>query len=108
MKGIASFYISIYDGEIYVFCDGDGIGSNSNIFIHGVDINVFIQSNRDNEPNDHDGNFTLFNGHVLGVGAKGILYIYPGIKNGNQMYAYYVWAITKDKLLEIREESMRL
>ena len=54
MRGNASFYISIYDGEIYVYCDGDGIDSNGNIFIHGGDINVFSQGNRDNEPIDHD------------------------------------------------------
>ena len=105
MRGNASFYISIYDGEIYVFCDGDGIDSNGNIFIHGGDINVFSQGNRDNEPIDHDGNFTLFNGHVLGVGSRGIEYIHAGIKKGNQMYAYYAGAITKDKLLEIRDEN---
>jgi len=105
MRGNASFYISIYDGEIYVFCDGDGIDSNGNIFIHGGDINVFSQGNRDNEPIDHDGNFTLFNGQVLGVGAKGIEYIHAGIKKGNQMFAYHAGAITKDKLLEIRNEN---
>jgi len=105
MRGNASFYISIHDGEIYVFCDGDGIDSNGNIFIHGGDINVFSQGNRDNEPIDHDGNFTLFNGQVLGVGAKGIEYIHAGIKKGNQMYMYYAGAITKDKLLEIRDEN---
>ena len=55
MRGNASFYISIYDGEIYVYCDGDGIDSNGNIFIHGGDINVFSQGNRDKEPIDHDG-----------------------------------------------------
>ena len=54
-------------------------------FIHGGDINVFSQGNRDNEPIDHDGNFTLFNGHVLGVGSRGMEYIHAGIKKGNQM-----------------------
>jgi len=105
MRGNASFYISIYDGEIYVYCDGDGIDSNGNIFIHGGNINVFSQGNRDNEPIDHDGNFTLFNGDVLGVGSRGMEYIHAGIKKGNQMYAYYTGAITKDKLLVIRNEN---
>jgi len=105
MRGNASFYISIYDGEIYVYCDGDGIDSNGNIFIHGGNINVFSQGNRDNEPIDHDGNFTLFNGDVLGVGSRGMEYIHAGIKKGNQMYAYYAGAITKDKLLIIRNEN---
>ena len=107
-RGNSSFYVSIYDAEIYIYCDGDGIDSNGNIFIHGGNINVFSQGNRDNEPIDHDGNFTLFNGEVLGVGSKGIEYIHEGIKKGNQMYAYYAGAITKNKLLEIINEKDEL
>ena len=100
-KGNASYYISIYGGEVYVFCDGDGIDSNGNIFIHGGDIRVFSQGNRDNEPVDHDGNFTLFNADLLGVGSKGMEYIHSGIKKGNEMYAYYAGSLTKDKTLTI-------
>ena len=103
--GNASYYFAVHGGEVNVFCDGDGIDSNGNIFFHGGVVNVFSQGNRDNEPIDHDGNFTLFNGHVLGVGSRGIEYIHAGIKKGNQMYAYYAGAITKDKLLEIRDEN---
>ena len=104
-QGNASYYISIYDGEVYVFCDGDGIDSNGNIFIHGGDIKVFSQGNRDNEPVDHDGNFTLFNGDLLGVGSRGMEYIHSGIKKGNEMYAYYSGSITKDKTLKIKDEN---
>ena len=105
MRGNASFYVSIYDAEIYIFCDGDGIDSNGNIFIHGGNINVFSQGNRDNEPIDHDGNFTLFDGTVLGVGAQGMEKIHDGIKKGNEMYAYYATAITKNKILKIKDEN---
>ena len=59
--GNASYYVAIHGGEVNVFCDGDGIDSNGNIFFHGGVVNVFSQGNRDNEPIDHDGNFTLFN-----------------------------------------------
>ena len=104
-RGNASFYISIYGGEVNVFCDGDGIDSNGNIFIHGGDIKVFSQGNRDNEPVDHDGNFTLFNADLLGVGSKGMEYIHAGIKKGNGMYAYYAGALTKDKTLKIKDEN---
>ena len=104
-KGNASFYISIYGGEVNVFCDGDGIDSNGNIFIHGGDIKVFSQGNRDNEPVDHDGNFTLFNADLLGVGSKGMEYIHAGIQKGNGMYAYYAGSLTKDKTLKIKDES---
>ena len=104
-SGNASYYISIYGGEVNVFCDGDGIDSNGNIFIHGGDIRVFSQGNRDNEPVDHDGNFTLFNGDLLGVGSKGMEYIHAGIKKGNMMYAYYAGNIYKDKTLTIKNGS---
>ena len=104
-RGNASYYISIYGGEVNVFCDGDGIDSNGNIFIHGGDIKVFSQGNRDNEPVDHDGNFTLFNGDLLGVGSRGMEQIHLGIKKGNEMYAYYSGAITKDKTLKIKNEN---
>ena len=104
-RGNASYYISIYGGDVNVFCDGDGIDSNGNIFIHGGDIKVFSQGNRDNEPIDHDGNFTLFNGEVLGVGSQGMECIHLGIKKGNEMYAYYKGSISKDKTLIIKNEN---
>ena len=104
-RGNASYYISIYGGDVNVFCDGDGIDSNGNIFIHGGDIKVFSQGNRDNEPIDHDGNFTLFNGEVLGVGSQGMECIHAGIKKGNMMYAYYKGSISKGKTLRIRNGS---
>ena len=107
-RGNASYYISIYGGEVNVFCDGDGIDSNGNIFIHGGDIRVYSQGNRDNEPIDHDGNFTLFNGEVLAVGAQGMECIHDGIKKGNEIYAYYKGSITKDKTLLIKDENNEL
>ena len=107
-RGNASYYISIYGGEVNVFCDGDGIDSNGNIFIHGGDIRVYSQGNSDNEPIDHDGNFTLFNGDVLGVGSQGMECIHDGIKKGNELYAYYKSSITKDKTLLIKDENNEL
>ena len=104
-RGNASYYISIYGGDVNVFCDGDGIDSNGNIFVHGGDIRVFSQGNRDNEPVDHDGNFTLFNGDVLGVGSQGMECIHEGIKKGNEMYAYYKGDITEGKTLVIKNEN---
>ena len=104
-RGNDSYYISIHGGDISVFCDGDGIDSNGNIFIHAGDIKVFSQGNRDNEPIDHDGNFTLFIGEVLGVGSKGMEYVHEGIKKGNMTYAYYAGDISKDKTLTIKNEN---
>ena len=108
MRGNASYYVSLYDAEVYIYCDGDGIDSNGNIFVHGGQLNVFSQGNRDNEPIDHDGNFTLFNGEVLGVGSKGMKQIHAGIKKGNQLYAFHYGAITKNKYLEILNENNEL
>ena len=105
----ASFFISIYGGEINIFCDGDGLDSNANIFIHGGDINIFSQGDQDNEPIDHDGNFTLFNANVLGVGSQGMNEVHTEILKGNQMYAYYdKTAISKDKILIIEDENQNI
>jgi len=59
----ASYYITIYGGgDVNILYDGDGIDSNGNIFIYGVDIKGFSQGNRINEPIDYDGYFILING----------------------------------------------
>ena len=103
--GNASYYFAVHGGEVNVFCDGDGIDSNGNIFFHGGVVNVFSQGNRDNEPIDHDGNFTLFNADVLCAGSKGMEQIHAGILKGNMMYAYYSSAVTKDKTIKVKNES---
>ena len=103
--GNASYYFAIHGGEVNVFCDGDGIDSNGNIFFHGGVVNVFSQGNRDNEPIDHDGNFTLFNADVLCAGSKGMEQIHAGILKGNMMYAYYSAAVTKNKTIKVKNES---
>ena len=100
-----SYCISIYDGEIYIYTDSDGIDSNGNLYIHGGNINIFSEGRGANEPIDHNGNFTLFNAEVLGVGTEGLEAVHEGIKVGNQMYAYYFGVITKDKTLEIQNEK---
>ena len=101
-SGNSSYFISIYGGEINVFCDGDGFDSNGNIFIHGGDINIFSKETGDNEPLDHDGNFTLFGATLLGVGSKGMEYVHEGISKGNQMSAYYSKNIQPTKKLKIK------
>ena len=101
-SGNSSYFISIYGGEINVFCDGDGLDSNGNIFIHGGVINIFSQGSQDNEPIDHDGSFTLFNATVLCVGAKGMEYVHSGILKGNQAYAYYSQSLSKKQILTIK------
>ena len=103
--GNASYYIAIHSAEVNIFCDGDGIDSNGNIFLHGGVVNVFSQGNRDNEPIDHDGNFTLFNADVLCAGSKGMEQIHAGILKGNMMYAYYSAAVTKNKTIKVKNES---
>jgi len=104
-SGNASYFISIHGGEINVFCDGDGIDSNGNIFFEGGVISVFSQGNRDNEPIDHEGNFTLFNADVLCAGSQWMEQIHAGILNGNMMYAYYAQSVTKDKTIKVVDEN---
>ena len=104
-SGNASYFISIHGGEVNIFCDGDGIDSNGNIFFDGGVVSVFSQGNRDNEPIDHEGNFTLFNADVLCAGSQGMEQIHSGILKGNMMYAYYAQAVTKDKTIKIKDES---
>ena len=101
-SGNSSYFISIYGGEIGVYCSGDGLDSNGNVFIHGGDINIFSKETGDNEPLDHDGNFTLFSATVLGVGSKGMEYVHEGISKGNQMSAYYSGNIQPTKKLKIK------
>ena len=102
--GNSSYSISIFDGEIYVYSASDGIDSNGNVYIHGGSISIFSKGSGTDEPIDHNGNLTLFNGEVLGVGCEGIESVHEGIMKGNQMYAFYSGAITKDKNLEITNE----
>ena len=107
-RGNSSYFLSVYGGEINVYCSADGIDSNGNIFIHGGDINIFSQANsegRDNEPVDHDGNFTLFDGTLFGAGNRGMEYVHNGISKGNQMYAYYNRSIEANKILKIKDEN---
>ena len=105
-SGNSSYFISIYGGEINIFCEGDGLDSNGNIFIHGGDVNVFSAKSGDNEPVDHDGNFTLFdvskdkilkikngNGDIVKEGniTKTIDYIFYSSPDTNKNYKLYIY-----------------
>ena len=101
-------YIAIYDGIINVLCKGDGIDSNGAIHVHGGQINVFSQGpdeGWDNEPFDHDGNFTLYNGEVLCGGNQGIEPVHEGITKGNEKYAYYTKTLNASNILKIKDEN---
>ena len=52
-----SYWVSIYNAEIYLYTDSDGIDSNGHLFIHGGNINIFSEGTGANEPIDHNGNF---------------------------------------------------
>ena len=106
--GNDSYCIRIYNAEIYIFTDSDGIDSNGNLYIHGGNINIFSEGKGANEPIDHNGNFTLFNAEILGVGTGGLEFVHEGIKKGNQMYAFYSGVIPKNKVLEIKNEKKEI
>ena len=96
------YIIRIYNGDIYIETDSDGIDSNGNLYIHGGNINVYSVGTGAYEPIDLSGNFTLFNAEVLSEGAGGVQFAHVALKKGNQMYAYSTQIITSDKLLKIK------
>jgi hypothetical protein len=95
------YIIRIYNGDIYIETDSDGIDSNGNLYIHGGNINVYNIGNGANEPIDLSGNFTLFNSEVLSVGEGGVQFAHVALKKVNQMYAFYSGNFKKDKKLLI-------
>ena len=97
--------VRIYGGEINLYTDSDGIDANGHIYIHGGKLNIFSEGTGPNEPIDHDGNFTLFNSEILGVGTRGLEQVHIGIQKGNQMYAFYSGNIKKNQTLEIKDEN---
>ena len=99
------YIISIFGGELYFDTNSDGIDSNGHIYIHGGNINVFSVGHGYNEPIDLSGNFTLFNAEVLSVGAGGVQLVHDALSRGNQMYAFLDGKVTKNKILEIRDEN---
>ena len=103
-----SYWVSIYNCEIDLFTNSDGIDANGHLFIHGGNINIFSEGRGANEPIDHNGNFTLFNAEILGVGTGGLEFVHEGIKKGNQMYGFYSGMISKDKMLEIKDENNQI
>ena len=101
-------YIAIYDGKINVLCKGDGIDSNGDIHVHGGQIDVFSQGRDEgwrDEPIDHDGNFTLYNGEILCGGNKGREIVHEGITKGNETFAYYMDKINATQYLKIKDEN---
>ena len=99
------YIISIFGGDLYFDTNSDGIDSNGHIYIHGGNINVFSVGHGYNEPIDLSGNFTLFNAEVLSVGAGGVQLVHDALSRGNQVYAYLDGKVTKNKILEIRDEN---
>ena len=103
--GNASYVISIFNGEIDVYSESDGIDSNGNIFIHGGSLNVFGKNSGTDSPLDHNGNLTLYNADVLGFGVRGAEPVHEGIEQGNQMYGFYDGDISENSILEIRNHK---
>ncbi len=107
-----SYLVSIQGGELYLYTDSDGIDSNGHIYLHGGNIYIFSEGTGPNEPIDHNGNFTLFDTEVLGVGTKGLEAVHKGIHKGNQKYAFYQAqnkeVISKGKKIEILNEKDEL
>ena len=103
--GNDSYYISIFDGELYVDSDMDGFDSNGNIFIHGGNINIFSSDKGTDNPIDRDGSLTVFNAELLAVGVRGAGYVHKWIDKSNQFYCFYEGKVENNPKLEIRNEK---
>ena len=103
--GNSSYTISIFGGEIYVYSESDGIDTNGNVFIHGGSLSIFSKGFGSDAPIDHNGNFTLFNAELLGVGSEGFESVHEYINKGNLMYGVYIGPISENKILQIRNEK---
>ena len=103
--GNSSYTISIFGGEIYVYSESDGIDTNGNIYIHGGSLSIFSKGFGSDAAIDHNGNFTLFNAEILGVGSVGYESVHEYINKGNLMYGVYIGAITENKIIQIRNEK---
>lgn len=103
--GNDSYFISVFNGEIYVDSDTDGFDSNGNIYVHGGNISVFSSPNGTENPFDRDGSLTVFNAELLCVGIKGAGYVHKWIDKGNQLYCFSADKISKNHLLQIRNEK---
>ena len=103
--GNDSYYISIFNGELYVDSDMDGFDSNGNIFIHGGNINIFSSDRGTDNPIDRDGSLTVFNAELLAVGVRGAGYVHRWIDKSNQFYCFYEGIVQNNPKLEIRNEK---
>ena len=106
--GNDSYYISIFNGELYVDSDMDGFDSNGNIFIHGGNINIFSSDRGTDNPIDRDGSLTVFNADLLAVGVRGAGYVHRWIDKSNQYYCFYEGKVENNPTLEIRNEKDEL
>ena len=103
--GNNSYSISVFGGDIYVYSESDGIDTNGNVFIHGGKLTIYSKGDGTDEPIDHNGNFTFYNGEMLGVGSKGVDTVHRGMNGGNLLFAFYSGKIKANHLLEIRNEN---
>ena len=106
--GNDSYYISIFNGELYVDSDMDGFDSNGNIFIHGGNINIFSSDRGTDNPIDRDGSLTLFNAELLAVGVKGAGYVHKWIDKSNQFYCFYEGKVVDNPKLIIKNEKNKV
>ena len=103
-----SYWISIYNDDIYLYTISDGIDSTGYIFIYWGNINVFSKEKGTDAPIDHNGNFNLFNEENLGIGTGGVQFVHEGINKENQMFGFYTGKIGKDNKIEIQDENNQI
>ena len=66
----ADYNIYISGGQLYVYCDGDGLDSNGGLYLTGGMQEVFSQSSGDNSAVDADGTISISGATIFTAGAN--------------------------------------
>ena len=105
LEGMAAsdYCIYVYGGNVYVNADGDGLDSNGNIVLNGGNVEVWGQSQGDNEPLDCDGSVSIKGATVLAAGNRGMGYIQPA--SGSQGYKAVSGSIASGRTLTVATAS---
>ena len=75
--GGGNYSITVYNGTIYVECDGDGLDSNGSLNLYGGVIGVFSMYKTNGDMNDNsaldaDGSRIIQGAYVFTAGAQGV------------------------------------
>lgn len=101
-NGNADYSVSIYGGNVYVNCEGDGLDSNGNLNLEGGNITVWSQeAGRDNCPLDSDGTLLISGATVFAAGGNSMNEIKPS--SSSQKYVTSTTNFTKGTTINVTD-----